>query len=88
VKFVAEDFNRPKFIACLQIVDNEAVFKNGVNTGLFGKLTEQAVIMFRRYVDQYFHAVKTKNPLDSVSHRHTSVPVDQSKLKIFNVLSR
>jgi len=75
MKFLTEDFNRSKFIACLQIVDDEAVSKNGVNTGLLGKLTEQAVIMFRRYVDQYFHGVKTKNPLDSVSHRHTRMLV-------------
>lgn len=75
MKFLAEDFNGPKFAVCLKIVDDEAVFKNGVNMGLLGKLTEQAVIIFRRYVDQYFHGVKTKNPSDSVSHRHTPVSV-------------
>jgi hypothetical protein len=37
------------------MVKYETVFENGINARLLAKLTQQAIIMFRRNVDQYFH---------------------------------
>ena len=68
MKFLAEDFNRPKLVACFKMVNDQAIFKNGINARLLGKLTQYTVVMFRRNVDQYFHGVRTINPLDSASH--------------------
>jgi hypothetical protein len=52
VIFFAEDFNRSKFVACFKIMNYQAIFKNGINVRLLGKLTQYTVIMFRRNVDQ------------------------------------
>ena len=64
VKFVAEDFNRPSVVACIKMVNYQAIFENGINVRLLGKLTQYTVIMFRRNVDQYFHG-RTIDRLDS-----------------------
>jgi hypothetical protein len=63
VKFVAEDFNRPSVVACFKMVKYQAIFENGINARLLGKLTEYTIIMFRRNVDQYFHG-RTIDRLD------------------------
>ena len=68
MKFLAQDFNRPKLVVCFKIVNYEAILKNGINARLLSKPTQQAVIVFRGNVDQYFHGVRTINRLDSVSH--------------------
>jgi hypothetical protein len=34
MKFLAQDFNRPKFGASFKLVNDHAVFKNGINAGL------------------------------------------------------
>ena len=65
MKFVAQDFHRPKFVACFKVVNDQAVFENGVNARLLGKLTQQTVIMFWRNVDQYFHGATTINLRES-----------------------
>jgi len=63
-EIVAEDFNRPSVVARFKMVKYQAVFKDGINVRLLGKLTQYTVIMFRRNVDQYFHG-KTSDRLDS-----------------------
>jgi len=68
MKFLAEDFNSPRHLACFKMVNYQAIFKNGINARLLGKLTQQAIIMFRRNVDQYFQASRTINPLKSASY--------------------
>jgi hypothetical protein len=65
MKFLAEDFNRLRHLACFKMVNYQAIFKNGINARLLGKLTQQAIIMFRRNVDQYFQGSRTINPLNS-----------------------
>ncbi len=62
MKFLAEDFNRPKLVACFKMVKYQAIFQNGINARLLGKLTQYTVIMFRRNVDQYFQGSRTINP--------------------------
>ena len=59
----AEDFNRSNFVACFKMVNYQAIFKNGINARLLGKLTQYTVIMFRRNVDLYFQG-RTIDGLD------------------------
>jgi hypothetical protein len=59
-----QDFNRPKLVVCFKIVNYEAILKNGINARLLSKPTQQAVIMFRRNVDQYFHGARIVNLRD------------------------
>jgi hypothetical protein len=69
MKFVAEDFNRLRHVACFKMVNHQAIFKNGIHAGLLGELTQYTVIMFGQNVDQYFHGSGTTiNPLNSASH--------------------
>ncbi len=68
MKFLAEDFNRPKLFVCFKMMNYQAVFKNGINPRLLGKLTEQAIIMLRGNVDQYFQGSRTINPLNFAIH--------------------
>ena len=68
MKFLAEDFNRPKLFACFKMVKYQAIFQNGINARLLGKLSQQAIVMVRRNVDQYFQESRTINPLNSASH--------------------
>jgi hypothetical protein len=68
MKFLAEDFNCLRHLACFKMMNYQAIFKNGINPRLLGKLTQQAVIMFRRNVDQYFHGSRTIKRLSSASH--------------------
>jgi hypothetical protein len=63
MKFLAEDFNRLRHLACFKMVNYQPIFKNGINARLLGKLAQQAIIMFRRNVDQYFQGSRTINPL-------------------------
>ena len=64
VKFVAEDFNRPRFVACFKMVKYQAVFENGINARLLVKFIQYTIIVVRRNVDQYFHG-RTIDRLDS-----------------------
>ena len=41
MKFLAEDFNRPKLVACFKMVKYQAIFQNGINARLLGKLTRK-----------------------------------------------
>lgn len=63
MKFLAEDFNCPKLVACFKVVNYQAIFKNGIHARFLGKLTQYAVIMLWRNVDQYFQGSRTINPL-------------------------
>ena len=65
MKFLAEDFNRPKLLVCFKMVNYQAIFENGINARLLGKLTEQAIIMLRQNIDQYFQG-RTKSPNSAI----------------------
>ena len=55
MKFLAEDFNHLRRVACFGMMKNyQAIFKNGIYARLLGKLSQQAIVMFRRNIDQYF----------------------------------
>ena len=65
MKFLAKDFNHPKLVACFKMMNYQAIFKNGINARLLGKLFQQAIVMFRRNVDEYFHGIRASNPVNS-----------------------
>jgi hypothetical protein len=57
------------------MVNDQAIFKNGIHARFLGKLAQYTIIIFRRNVDQYFHWSGTINPLNSASHYNTPVRV-------------
>jgi hypothetical protein len=69
MKFLAEDFNRPKFVTCFEMVNYQAVFKNGIHARLLAKLTQYTVIIFWRNVDQYFQGPKLRESLSNTPVR-------------------
>ena len=73
MKFLAEDFNRPKFVACFKMVNYQAVFKNGKHAGPLGKLTQQAVIIFGKMSINIFTPLELSIPKLSESLSNTPV---------------
>ena len=39
MKFLAEDFNSLRHVACFKMVNHQTIFKNSINARLLGKLT-------------------------------------------------
>jgi hypothetical protein len=68
MEFLAKDFNCPKLVASFKMMNYQAIFKNGINARLLAKLFQQAIVMFRRNVDEYFHGIRASNPVNSASH--------------------
>jgi hypothetical protein len=62
MKFLAEDFNGLRHVACFKMVNHQTIFKNGIHARFLVKLSQQAIIIFRRNVDQNFHGVGLSNP--------------------------
>jgi hypothetical protein len=58
----------------------QAVFKNGIHARLFGKLTQQAIIMFPRNVDQYFQESRTINPLNCATIEQREIQKISTKI--------
>src|SRR4029450_3645090 len=63
MEFLAKDFNCPKLVASFKMMNYQAIFKNGINARLLAKLFQQAIVMFRRNVDEYFHGIRASNPV-------------------------
>lgn len=58
MKLLAKHLDHPKRRPCFRMMQDQAVFENGVQRGTLGNSTQQAVIVFWRNLKHYFHAEK------------------------------